>query len=138
ELTKGRKPGEVVVKLDADPYVRSFRNSSTHVLAPKLDEGAIRRALKAGHAYVAHAWMCDATGFRFVATGAGDKQIAIMGDAVKLVDGLKLSARLPAPALVRLLCHGEEVARSTGNADFDFAPKSPGAYRLEAWLTLDG
>ena len=39
EMTRGRKPGDILVKLDADPYYRSFRNSSTHVLAPKLDEG---------------------------------------------------------------------------------------------------
>jgi hypothetical protein len=60
-----------------------------------------------------------------------------MGDEVKLADGLKLSARLPVAAYVRLLRHGEEVAQSAGQADFAFAVKEPGAYRLEAWLTLD-
>jgi hypothetical protein len=138
EMTKGRKPGDILVKLDVDPYLRSFRNSSTHVLAPKLDEGAIRTALKAGHAFVAHDWMCDATGFRFEANDVGGKRVALMGDAVKLADGLKLTAKLPLPAYVRLLRHGEEVAKSEGKAEFEFAPKEPGAYRLEAWLRLDG
>jgi len=137
-LTKGRKPGDVLARLDVDPYFRSFRNSSTHVLAPRLDEPAIRSALKAGRAFVAHDWMCDATGFRLAASGTGGKQTAIMGDEVKLVGGLKLTAKLPLPAFVRLLRHGKEVARSEGKADFEFAVKEAGAYRLEAWLKLDG
>src|SRR5262249_20798555 len=84
DLTRGRKPGDTLVRLDIDPYFRSFRNVSTHVLAPKLDEPAIRAALRAGHAFVAHDWMCDATGFRFGASDARGQQVAIMGDEVKL------------------------------------------------------
>ena len=82
--------------------------------------------------------MCDATGFRFDATDANGKPAAIMGDEVKLTDGLKLTAKLPLPAYVRLLRHGKEVAKSEGKAEFEFAVKEPGAYRLEAWLKLDG
>ena len=67
EMTKGRKPGDILARLDLDPYARSFRNCNTHVLAPKLDEQTIRAALKAGHAYVAHEWMGETTGFRFEA-----------------------------------------------------------------------
>src|SRR5205823_2694434 len=135
---RGRKPGDVLARLDIDPYFRSFRNSSTHVLAAKLTEPAIRAALKAGHAYVAHDWMCDPTGFRFGASDLRGKQVAIMGDEVKLQGGLKLTAKLPLPACVRLLRHGKEVARSLGKADFEFAVKEAGVYRLEAWLELDG
>jgi hypothetical protein len=137
EMTKGRKAGDVLAKLDFDPYYRSFHNSSTHVLAPKLDEPTIRSALKNGHAYVSHDWMCDPTGFRFDAVTDG-KQAAIMGEEVKLSDGLKLTAKLPVPAYVRLLHHGKEVAKSEGKADFEYAVKEVGAYRLEAWLKLDG
>jgi hypothetical protein len=138
EMTKGRKAGDVLVKLDFDPYYRSFRNSSTHALASKLDEATIRSALKAGRAFVAHDWMCDATGFRFEAADAKGKPTANMGDEVKLSDDLKLTANLPLPAYVRLLRHGKEVAKSEGKADFEFAVKEAGAYRLEAWLKLDG
>ena len=137
-LTRGRKAGEVVARVDVDPYYRAFRNVSTHVLAAKLDEPAIRAALKAGRAYVAHDWMGDATGFRFEARDAGGKPVAGMGDEVKRVDGLRLAARLPLPALVRLLRHGKEVACSEGTAEFEYAVTEPGAYRLEAWLKLDG
>src|SRR5262249_49666931 len=107
-------------------------------LAPKLTEEAIRTALKAGHAFVAHDWMCDATGFRFLATDLRGKQMALIGDEMKLVDGLKLSAKLPLPAHMRLIRHGKEVARIEGKSDFEFAVKEPGVYRLEAWLKLDG
>jgi hypothetical protein len=138
EMTKGRKPGDVLARIDADPYVISFRNSATHVLAPKPDEATLRTALKAGHAYVAHDWMGDATGFHFTASNSGGKQAAIMGDEVKLADGLKLTAKLPLPARLRLLRYGKEVARSDGKAGFEFTVKEAGAYRLEAWLELDG
>jgi hypothetical protein len=138
ELTKGHKPGDILVRLDIDPYHVSFRNSSTHVLAPKLDESEIRIALKAGHAFVAHDWMCDATGFRFTAHDAAGKQTALMGDAISRADVAKVRASLPLPAFVRLLRHGEEVARFASTAELEYSPNEPGAYRLEAWLTLDG
>jgi hypothetical protein len=138
DLTNGHKPGDILVRLDIDPYFRAFRNVSTHVLAPTLDETAIRIALKAGHAFVAHDWMCDPTGFRFTAHDAANKQVAIMGDAVVRANGLKLRATLPLPAYVRLLRHGEEIERFEHTAKIEFAPNEPGAYRLEAWLTLDG
>jgi hypothetical protein len=137
EMTKGHKAGDILARLDFDPYYRSFRNASTHVLAPKLDEPSIRSALKSGHAYVAHDWMCDTTGFRFEAIDASGKLSASMGDEVKLSDGLKLSAKLPLPTYIRLLCQGKEVANFEGNADFVYEVKEAGAYRLEAWLKLD-
>jgi hypothetical protein len=138
EMTKGRKPGDVLARIDTDPYVVSFRNSATHVLAPKLDETTLRAALKAGHVFVAHDWMGDATGFRFIASDSHGRQAAIMGDEVKLADGLTLTAKLPLPAYVRLLRYGKEVAKSDGKTDFEFTVKEAGAYRLEAWLELAG
>ncbi len=138
EMTKGRRPGDVLARLDTDPYAVSFRNCATHVLTPRLDEPTLRAALQAGHAYVAHDWMGDATGFHFAASDGHGAQVAILGDEVQLADGLKLTARLPLPAYVRLLRSGQEVARSDGRAEFEFAVKEAGAYRLEAWLRLDG
>ena len=138
ELTKGHKPGDVLVRVDLDPYERSFWDSSTHILAPKLNEPAIRTALKAGHAYVAFDWMCEATGFRFQALNADDKLIGIIGDEVKYSDGLKLTAQFPVACQTRLLRHGVQVAETAGQDRVEFSVKEPGVYRLEAWLTLDG
>jgi hypothetical protein len=138
EMTRGHKAGDVLARLDFDPYFRSFRNVSTHILAPKLDEPGIRTALKAGQTYVAHDWMGDPTGFQFEAVDTAGKPVAGLGDEVKRAEGLRLAARLPLPALVRLLRHGREVARAEGKAAFEYPVAEPGAYRLEAWLKLDG
>ena len=106
------------------------------VIAAKLDEPTIRATLKAGHAYVSHDWMGDASGFRFEASD-GQKHV-LMGDEVRRTNGLKLNATLPLPASLRLLNHGKEVATSEGKSEFTFTVTEPGAYRLEAWLKLDG
>ncbi len=47
-LVKGRSAGEVIARVDLDPYERSFDNVSTHVLATELTEAAVRHALRAG------------------------------------------------------------------------------------------
>ncbi len=138
EMTKGRKAGDVVAKVDLDPYAVSFRNVCTHVLAAKLDEPSLRAALKAGRAYVSHDWMGDATGFRFEAVNAKGAVVAGMGDEVKLALGLKLTAHLPLPAYLRLVRHGQEVAAAEGKAAFEYPLTEAGVYRLEAWLQLDG
>jgi hypothetical protein len=138
EMTKGHKPGDILARVDIDPYERSFWNSSTHVLAPKLDEPTLRAALKAGHAYVAHDWMCEATGFRFDAVSADGQPVGIMGDEVNFADGLKLRAQFPLACQTRLLRDGVQVAVTAGKAGAEFPVKEPGVYRLEAWLTVDG
>ncbi len=139
QMTQGKKPGDLLVKLDIDPYYRSFRNVSTHVLAERLDEKTLRTALKAGRAYVAHDWMCDATGFRFLAREESGKVVGLLGDEVKLpTSGLTLEAALPIPAFLRLLRHGVEVARVQESRHWSYTVKEPGVYRLEAWLELDG
>jgi hypothetical protein len=138
EMVKGHKPGDIVARVDIDPYFRSFRCASTHVLAPRLDEAAIRAALKGGHAFVAHDWMGDTSGFLFTASDSTGKHLGLLGDEVKLAEGLKLTAKFPLPAYVRLLRHGKEVATSDGKADFEFVVSETGVYRLEAFLQLDG
>lgn len=140
-MTQGHVPGDIVAQLDFDPYYRSFFNVSTHILAPELTESAIREALLAGHAYVSHEWMCDATGFFFGARHVDDAQAAapraIMGDEIEYRSGLQLVAEFPASCNVRLLRNGEEVAAAEGYEtvlDLD----QPGVYRVEGWLTVDG
>ena len=137
-LTRGHKPGDVLARVDVDPYRRSFRNVSTHVLAPELTEAALRAALQAGHAYVAHDWMGDPTDFRFEAIAADGTRAGLMGDEVTWAGGLKLSAQFTLPCRVRLLRNGHEIASQAQTASLDFRPAGPGVYRVEGWLTLDG
>lgn len=137
QMTAGHKPGDVLARVDLDPYPRSFRNVATHILAPRLDEGALRAALKAGHAYVSHDWICDAKGFRLEVQTAQGSVLGRMGDQVRFQEKLKMSVRLPVAARVRLIRQGEEVAAADGQADVSLPILSPGVYRVEAWLTLD-
>jgi len=135
-LVKGRRPGELIAKLDFDPYERSLRYVSTHILARELTEPAVRDALKLGHAYVAHDWLCDATGFAFVARTSRRAGL-IMGDEIKLDSELKVSAATPVKCTLKLIRNGEVIQSANANR-LDFEVKTPGTYRVEAWLELDG
>jgi len=134
ELTKGHKPGEILARVDLDPYYRSFRNVTTHILAPELTEAAIRAALQQGHAFVSHDWMCDATGFSFLMSAP---LRSIMGDEVKLAPGQKLLARFPVACHIRLLRNGKVIADRESD-QLEHTIPSPGVYRVEGWLKLDG
>ncbi|MBI2435775.1 MAG: histidinol phosphatase, partial [Candidatus Hydrogenedentes bacterium] len=140
ELTKGHQPGDVLAKVDFDPYYIMLRNCATHILANELSEEAMRKALKAGHAYVSHDWMCDPTGFVFGAVRLGDNAAAplsiIMGDEVQPAEGLKLLAEFPLSCHIRLLKNGEVVHEFDGQT-LEHAPDGPGVYRVEGWVTLD-
>lgn len=134
-LVKGRKPGELIARLDFDPYERSLRYVSTHILAHELTEPAAREALRRGHAYVAHDWLCDSTGFAFVARNGG-KTNTIMGDEVRLAGGLMLSAATPIKCAMKLIRNGE-VIQTANTSRLDFEVRTPGVYRIEAWLEVD-
>ncbi|MEK6410445.1 MAG: histidinol phosphatase [Acidobacteriota bacterium] len=135
-LVKGRKPGELIARLDFDPYERSLRYVSTHILARELTEPAVREALRRGHAYVAHDWLCDSTGFAFIAR-TGKQPNLIMGDEVKLGSELKLTAATPVECTMKLIRNGE-VIQSAKTSRVDFDVKTSGMYRIEAWLEVDG
>jgi hypothetical protein len=146
ELTKGHKSGDVLARVDLDPYSRSFRNVSTHILAPELSEASLRAGLRAGHAYVSHDWMCDPTGFRFelVARSESGKGVpteinplALAGDESKLKEGLRVLAEFPVRCRIRLLEGGKVVAETVAERlEYDVA--RPGVYRVEGWLGSGG
>jgi hypothetical protein len=136
EMLKGRKPGEMIAKLDFDPYERSFRYVSTHILAKSLTERETRDALRSGHAYVSHDWLCDPDGFAFIAQ-IGGKTVSIMGDEVSMRPGLELKAETTAACTLKLFRNGEEVKRVEGR-NIDLALKEAGVYRVEAWLEAGG
>lgn len=136
-MMAGKKPGDIVAKIDLDPYHRSFKNSATHILAPSLDETTLRKALKAGHVYVSHDWMCDATGFQFTLQNGNGEMQAIMGDETKYSPGQRLVAELPAQAMVRIIRNGTELQKVEGKVQISIPIDQPGVYRLEAWLKLD-
>jgi hypothetical protein len=134
ELLRGKQPGELIAKLDFDPYERSMRYVNTHILAHELNEPAVRQALKQGHAYVAHDWLCDATGFAYVAERG--KQVARMGDEVTWYKDLRLRVETPLPGIIKLIRDGK-IAQESRGSSLSFAPTEPGVYRVEVWLEID-
>ncbi len=132
-LLAGRKPGDVVFQLQLDPYVRSFRHVSTHLLMNNFNEDAVRECLAAGRAYVAFDWICDPTGFVFQANGSnGASQ---MGSEVKLTPNLTLQAEAPLSATFRLIRDGKEIHHVRSH-QLEYKVDTPGVYRVEVWLNF--
>ena len=136
DLTRGRQAGDLIARLDFDTYDRSLNYVNTHILMRKLDEPTTREALRRGHAFVAHDWLCEASGFAFIAERQG-KPVAVMGDAVNLGDGIKLRAATPVGCTLKLF-HNGSLIQSAQSDHLEFVPQSKGVYRIEAWLELDG
>lgn len=118
-----------------DPYEVSFRSVSTHILARELTDDSIRESLKAGRAYVAHDWLCDPTGFSF--TAGNNNGVYDIGDVAPMLNNTRLSVRLPIAATIRIIHNGAIVQEVEGSAA-SYTPTETGAYRMEAWLNVDG
>ncbi len=137
EMTAGHQPGDILARLDFDPYHVSFWNESTHILATELTEDAIRAALREGHAYISHDWMCDPTGFVYAARTEGNAELAaVMGDERPYSADLRLVAEFPVECDIRLMKNGKEAIKTHGR-EFSYTPDGPGVYRLEGWLNVD-
>ena len=139
ELVRGHEPGAVIGRYDLDPYWVSMRNSTTHILAPALDEESVRSAVAAGHVYVAHDWLADPTGFQFF-VGEPGAPTAIMGDewALEARATAELTALFPLPATIRLIRNGEDIAVTEARRSLTHHLDRPGVYRVEGWLEVDG
>ncbi len=122
-------------KAAIDPFEVSFRNLVTHILAEDLTEVSIRNALTNGHAFVAHDWLFDPTGFSFGA--ANNLGVFGMGDTAPMLGTTRVMGITPLPAKLRLLHNGSLIQETTGT-NLTFQAKEPGPYRLEAWLTVAG
>jgi hypothetical protein len=130
------KPGDVLFKLQLDPYDISMGHVGTYVLAQQLAKDDFLSGLRAGHCYVGFDWIASAKGFRFAAVEGG-KAVAIMGDEVKSTPGLKLVAKLPGEAAVRLFRNGEQSGEMMGR-EVSWPVSQPGVYRVEAYVTIGG
>lgn len=136
ELLKGKSPGDVLARLDIDPYPVAIDNVSTHIFASEQTEASMREAVRSGHAYVSHDWLCTPKGFLAWVEQKG-KNVAILGDEITFTKGQTLKAQFPVSCNVRLFRNGE-VIKEDESRDFSFKIKEPGVYRLEAWLEIDG
>ncbi len=136
-LVANRKAGDKVFELDLDPYERSFRHVSTHLLMRDLTESDVWDALKSGRAYVSFEWLADPEGFWFEAR-QGEQRWPI-GSQIELnaaqTQSLEFSAQSPLPVLFKLFCNGK-VAQEHRGREFSAQISEPGVYRLEAWLLV--
>jgi acetyl esterase/lipase len=131
-------PAAKVTKDPTDAYTAAFRHATTHILATELTPAAIQASLAAGHAYVAHDWLCDPTGAAFIAQSYFG--VFEMGDTVvhnPLTGSITIGARLPVLATIRLLRDNTVVAEAR-DWKLDYIVRDQGAYRLEALLSVDG
>lgn len=133
-LRAGKKEGDILYKVQMDPYENSLRHVGTHLLLKELSTAAVWEALEAGRAFVAFDWLADATGFDFAAHSAGKRHE--MGSRITLNKGLRLEARAPLPARWKLLRNGKLLTETTGRT-LTADVKEPGNYRVEAWLRVD-
>jgi hypothetical protein len=136
EMLRNKAPNEVIAKLDFDPYDRSLRYVTTHLLMRELTESSVRQALRQSHAYVAHDWLCDPTGFAFIAE-AGGKRTAVMGESVKMAKGMKIRLEAPVAGQIKLFLNGRVIHKAESDR-LSFAVDGPGVYRAEVWLEVDG
>lgn len=132
------KPGDLILQVDMDPYERSFRHVSTHLLMKSVDKPSVWEALQAGRAYVAFDWICDPTGFLYQAelSTGGETKTWPIGSRVPLTKGLRLHAVAPLPAKLRLIRNGKPVHEVEDKNEMSFDVAEPGVYRVEAFLTV--
>ncbi len=134
-LTLGKKEGDVLFKLQIDPYEFSLRHVGTHLLLTDLTQEDVWDALGNGRAYVAFDWLCNASGFDFAAV-SNDKRVEI-GSQVALTDGLTFRGQAPHAGRWRLIHNGDVVMEAAGDT-FEHAATEPGVYRIEIWLDIAG
>jgi len=122
-------------------YERSFRFIRTHVLCERPftgelgpDRTQVFDALREGRCYIAVDALAPASGFRFWAVGP-EGELAMGAEAP--AGRYSLHAVLPAPARLRLLRDGRELARKEAPA-LRHEVDQPGVYRVEARLERHG
>ena len=122
-------------------YERSFRFIRTHALCdealvgdPEHDSEQVFAALREGRSYISVDTLAPARGFRFWADGHdGELQMGAEAPAGRYT----LRASLPAPARLRLLHDGREVAALSG-LELAHDVDAPGVYRVEAHVHRHG
>ena len=109
-----------------------FLFCTTHLIARERDTAPILEALRLGHSYTSFDYLGYVGAFAFF--GRVGETTTMMGDEVRLAPGLILKTELPAPAdRIAMYQNGAEVTSADNASALEFTPKSPGAYRIEAY-----
>ena len=124
------------------PYEFLFRAINTHILLTKPlnghlkhDKKLILEAIGNGRSWVGYDMAHATKGFRFSGQGV-DK--GVVGDKIQLDAGATLQVLCPTKANIRLIRHGEVVARIENETNLTHIPIDEGAYRAECSLLYEG
>jgi hypothetical protein len=113
-------------------FQQLFLFYSTHLLATERNVDPLMDAIKQGRAYISFDFLGYVDNFAFFAKN-GDA-LTIMGSEVPLAPALKLRTELPVEAdRVVIYNNGAEAASADNASELEFAPKTPGAYRVIAY-----
>ena len=126
------------------PYLYHFQAVNTHLLTDQgllgedfnTDREIIYSALRRGHAYIGYDWPLSTRGFRFSAQG--QDATGIMGDEIRLFNGVTLQVRLPVRAECRLLKDGQVIKTWRGRDNCTHIANQAGVYRVECVLPYLG
>lgn len=101
------------------------------------DRARVYRALRAGQFFNAFDGLAPAAGFRFEARREGEE--ALMGETVRLGEGLALEVRAPpvGDAVVRILRDGEVVHEAPAAGGVTLPVQGSGVYRVEVDLQVN-
>ena len=120
-MTKGHQPGDILARLDFDPYYRSFQNVSTHIFAPELTEDAIRPALRERACLREPRLDVRPVGLFFRVDGRGTYRgqpktgtTGHHGGRGEVRSGPKAGGRFPMTCHIRLLNGGKLFAETSG------------------------
>ena len=122
------------------PYEHMFRAVNTHLLLEKplkndfeQDKAAVIEAIGHGRGWVGYDAILPTKGFRFSAQG---RNKGVMGQTVRMDAGTTIQVVAPSKAHLKLIHNGTVVAEAAHDISLTYIAFEPGAYRLEAWLTI--
>ena len=125
------------------PYEFLYRAVNTHVLCNQkfrgdaaTDQEIVYSALREGHCFVGYDQPHPTRGFRF--SGNNGAKIVIMGAEISLNCSVKLKAKAPRQCHLRLIRHGETVARAKNSTELKHTVTRAGAYGIEATTRFRG
>ena len=127
-------------------YEYLFRCVNTHVLTDLPLSGELGRdkklvydGLQAGRTWVGYDLPASTSGFEFRARSGANE--ALMGEELVRTGAVVFKVRTPQPADIRLIRHGDTVARSRGRS-LEYTTALAGTYRVEVyrrhWLERRG
>jgi hypothetical protein len=151
KIPEGAQPGDVLLKLQLDPYEFSLRHAGTHLLVSDLTQEAVWEALEEGRTYVAFDWLADSRGFDLTLMEGSHRHpigSKLEWDQISRVSELpRLVGQSPLQATWKVIRTGEDgqgglavgqLVHEIKGLELDYNVRESGNYRVELWLELLG